>query len=65
MGSPREPDFTGLLAALASRLRESGIPFMLIGGQAVLLHGQPRLTEDIDVTLGATPDELPARGDLP
>ncbi len=26
---------------------------MLIGGQAVLLHGQPRLTEDIDVTLGA------------
>ena len=25
---------------------------MLIGGQAVLLHGQPRLTEDIDITLG-------------
>lgn len=22
---------------------------MLIGGQAVLLHGQPRLTEDIDI----------------
>lgn len=33
---------------------------MLIGGQAVLLHGRPRLTEDIDVTLGASPDELPA-----
>ncbi len=60
MGSPHEPDFTGLLAALASRLREGGIPFMLIGGQAVLLHGQARLTEDIDVTLGVTPDELPA-----
>ena len=32
---------------------------MLIGGQAVLLHGRPRLTEDIDVTLGAAPDRLP------
>ncbi len=59
MASHPEPDFTGLIAALASRLREGGIPFMLIGGQAVLLHGQPRLTEDIDVTLGVTPDELP------
>lgn len=29
---------------------------MLIGGQAVLLHGRPRLTEDIDVTLGVGPD---------
>ncbi len=32
---------------------------MLIGGQAVLLHGRPRLTEDIDVTLGAGPAKLP------
>lgn len=33
---------------------------MLIGGQAVLLHGAPRLTEDIDVTLGVDPSALPA-----
>lgn len=32
---------------------------MLIGGQAVLLHGEPRLTQDIDVTLGVAPDRLP------
>jgi hypothetical protein len=32
---------------------------MLIGGQAVLLHGRPRLTEDIDITLGVGPDRLP------
>lgn len=32
---------------------------MLIGGQAVLLHGRPRLTEDIDVTLGVDPSRLP------
>ncbi len=31
---------------------------MLIGGQAVLLHGQPRLTEDIDITLGVDPTHL-------
>lgn len=32
---------------------------MLIGGQAVLLHGEPRLTHDIDITLAALPDRLP------
>ena len=33
---------------------------MLIGGQAVLLHGRPRLTEDIDITLGVDPGHFPA-----
>jgi hypothetical protein len=32
---------------------------MLIGGQAVLLHGRPRLTDDIDVTLGLGPADCP------
>jgi len=31
---------------------------MLIGGQAVLVYGEPRLTKDIDVTLGVGPDRL-------
>jgi hypothetical protein len=31
---------------------------MIIGGQAVLLHGEARLTEDIDVTLGVGPAGL-------
>lgn len=31
---------------------------MLIGGQAVLLHGEPRLTQDVDVTLGLGPGSL-------
>jgi hypothetical protein len=31
---------------------------MVIGGQAVLVYGVPRLTQDIDVTLGAGPDRL-------
>lgn len=31
---------------------------MIIGGQAVLLHGEPRLTQDVDITLGVGPAHL-------
>lgn len=31
---------------------------MIIGGQAVLLYGEPRLTKDIDITLGLDIDSL-------
>ncbi len=58
MASPREPEFGPLLARLARALRAHEVPFMLIGGQAVLLHGEPRLTLDVDVTLGASPKAL-------
>lgn len=51
----RPPDFEGLLARLTTVLDGRGVPFTLIGGQAVLLHGDPRLTQDIDVTLGLPP----------
>jgi predicted nucleotidyltransferase len=55
---PTADDLSAFLAALTRRLAERGLPFMLIGGQAVLLHGRPRLTEDIDVTLGVDPSRL-------
>ena len=58
MGSALTPDFELLIAQLASALRAKQLRFMLIGGQAVLLHGEPRLTQDIDITLAATPDRL-------
>ena len=45
-----------LIAGLARELASRSIGFMLIGGQAVLAHGEPRLTEDIDLTLAATPE---------
>jgi hypothetical protein len=63
MGSP-PPDFSGFIARIALELQERRLPFMLIGGQAVLLHGSPRLTEDIDITLGADPARLPDLLDL-
>lgn len=34
------------------------LPYMIIGGQAVLLYGEPRLTRDIDITLGVTTDHI-------
>ena len=45
--------FERLLERIAKSLKNAGIPYMVIGGQAVLLYGEPRLTKDIDVTLGA------------
>ena len=47
-----------LLAKLARALEGVGIPYMVVGGQAVLLHGEPRLTRGIDVTLGADSSAL-------
>lgn len=51
--------FEEILAKLARALDRNNIPYMIIGGQAVLLYGEPRLTRDIDVTLGVDVDALP------
>lgn len=60
MVSLQKPDFADVLARLTRALNARDLPFMLIGGQAVLLHGRVRLTEDIDVTLGVDPSRLAA-----
>lgn len=49
--------FQELLTRIASELKASRIPYMVIGGQAVLLYGEPRLTRDIDITLGISADQ--------
>lgn len=43
---------------IAKVLRKRKIPYMIIGGQAVLLYGEPRLTKDIDIALGITIKKL-------
>jgi predicted nucleotidyltransferase len=58
MTSHPAPDFGALLARITRALEARGVPFMLIGGQAVLLHGEPRLTQDVDITLGVGPRHL-------
>lgn len=51
--------FERLLEQLAQALDSRSIAYMVIGGQAVLLYGEPRLTRDIDITLGVSVDRLP------
>ena len=41
--------FEDLLEKIAITLDKKGIPYMVIGGQAVLVYGEPRLIRDIDI----------------
>ena len=50
----------GLIERLGKALAEVGVPYMIIGGQAVLLYGELRATKDVDVTVGIGPDQLRA-----
>jgi predicted nucleotidyltransferase len=47
-----------LIENIAGILDRLEIAYMIIGGQAVLLYGEPRLTRDIDITLGANVDRF-------
>ena len=47
-----------LIRKTAQGLDNVNIPYMIIGGQAVLLYGTPRLTRDIDITLGVDTDKF-------
>lgn len=50
--------FEKILSSIDASLKKRDIPYMIIGGQAVLLYGEPRLTRDIDITLGVNVDHL-------
>jgi len=50
--------FKRLLEKIAGSLDDADIPYMVIGGQALLIYGEPRLTRDIDITLGISTDQL-------
>jgi len=50
--------FQKLLKKISVALDKQHVPYMVIGGQAVLLYGEPRLTKDIDITLGIGIDGL-------
>lgn len=39
--------FEALIARIAAALQVAGVPYMIIGGQAVLLYGTPRMTREI------------------
>lgn len=50
--------FKEILSRIGACLSKHRLPYMIIGGQAVLLYGEPRLTRDIDVTLGVNIEHL-------
>jgi len=50
--------FEEILSRIGASLTKQSLPYMIIGGQAVLLYGEPRLTRDIDITLGVNADHL-------
>jgi hypothetical protein len=50
--------FIDLLERISTALDSASLPYMVIGGQAVLIYGEPRLTKDIDITLGLGTDAL-------
>ena len=39
-------------------LAKGKIPYMLIGGYAMVIHGFPRLTQDLDISLGVGTDHI-------
>lgn len=47
-----------LISKIVKALNASEIPYVIVGGQASLLYGVPRVTQDVDVTLGIDIDEI-------
>lgn len=48
------------MSRIAGVLRDAGLPYMVIGGQAVAHHGEPRFTDDVDITIHLHPDQAGA-----
>ena len=53
-----------LIKRTARHLDRQKIPYMIVGDQAVLLYGRPRLTRDIDITLGVDTDKYESIEDV-
>lgn len=49
-----EPSFAKLLV----RLADAGVQFVVVGGMAVTLHGYVRLTEDVNLLIARTPENI-------
>lgn len=56
--SEHELDPVGALRLLTER----GVAFVIIGGIAAVLHGSPRVTEDLDITFATDSGNLAALG---
>jgi hypothetical protein len=48
------------LEALAEKLRGAGVPWMLTGSAASSYYGEPRATNDVDIVVDPTPEQIEA-----
>ena len=48
------------LRQLLSALNAHNVRYLIIGGYAVFLHGQPRMTKDLDVFIESSPENVRA-----
>lgn len=53
-----------LLRAAVAMLDEAGIPYMVGGSYASAFHGEPRMTQDIDVVIEPNSDSIKLLVDL-
>lgn len=51
-------DIGSTLARVATRLNDAGVPYMVVGSVAALLHGRVRSTIDVDLVIDPTPASL-------
>ena len=51
------PASAELLAAVAAVMKSWGDQWFVCGAQAVIVHGSPRMTNDVDITLRLVPDD--------
>jgi hypothetical protein len=49
---------TDVFQRVIGALDRAGIPYMLTGSFASSYHGSPRATQDIDVVIAPTPDQI-------
>ena len=55
---PRRPVAEPDLADVLRSLERHGVRYVVIGAQAAIIHGAPILTEDLDLTPAADPENL-------
>jgi hypothetical protein len=46
-----------LLPRFAAPFTRLGLPYMITGGAAAIVYGEPRLTNDLDLVVAMTPDD--------
>jgi len=51
---------TTTIAAIARALNDADVPFLVVGGLAVVAHGHGRQTQDLDLVIKLVPDSIVA-----